>query len=195
LSRRFLDKRVGVDVDRVLQALAELVPELLELGVMRERVAALGLRLAGPSWARAGPGRPPRGTRSAGCGRSLVALVGDDREHVDPLGSEPLALLVDTQPQAAPDLLALLHALVVWLSVQIWKTLGLSQPSFKAECAKMKATLLPGSLLIGEAQQALLVLHDELEGVLGLLRVAADLVEEDLALPSWPCLLLGRLAK
>ena len=52
--------------------------------------------------------------------------------------------------------------------LQIVKTLGLSQPSTSAEWLKMKRS---GS---SKLEQLLLVLHDPLEGALGVLRVAAE---------------------
>ena len=53
----------------------------------------------------------------------------------------------------------------VWLSVQIWNTFGLSQPSRSAECEKMK-----GDRLL-KRQQPLLVPHDQIVGVLVSLRI------------------------
>ena len=70
-------------------------------------------------------------------GELLVALGGDDREDVDLGVPHAVARLVDTEPQAAADGLPALDLGAHLPQGEIWKTLGLSQPSFNAECEKM----------------------------------------------------------
>jgi hypothetical protein len=51
-----------------------------------------------------------------------------------------VAVLVDGQAQAAADFLAAEIVLSLCLSAQMTNTFGLSQPSRRAECEKMKRT-------------------------------------------------------
>ena len=62
-------------------------------------------------------------------GELLVALGGDDGQRVDLEAAQALALLVDAEAQAAADGLAALALGPISRRAQIWKTLGLSQPS------------------------------------------------------------------
>lgn len=61
------------------------------------------------------------------------SLVGHDMEDVDILVFHPLAVLVDTQAQAAAIFWRQVKVDFWSIKVQTWNTLGLSQPSFSAE--------------------------------------------------------------
>ena len=67
----------------------------------------------------------------------LIALRRDYRQRVDLKAAQALAFLIDAEPQAAADGLAALALRWMSRSAQIWKTFGLSQPSFSAEWEKM----------------------------------------------------------
>jgi hypothetical protein len=66
-------------------------------------------------------------------GEILVRLIRHHIELVDSFIEHALAILVDRQAKAATNSCRFFMALLVSLSVQIWKTFGLSHPSRKAE--------------------------------------------------------------
>ncbi len=101
-------------------------------------------------------------------GVGLVALVGDHREDVDFVVEDALALLVDRQAQAAPDLLALLHLGDGLVEGADLEDVGVVPAFFEGGVGEDEADLLL------EGEQPLLVPHDQLEG--GLFGLAFGLV-------------------
>ena len=67
----------------------------------------------------------------------LVALVAITVKRVDLKAAQTLAVLVDAQSQPAANRLSPFAFSPMSRRVQIWKTLGLSQPSCNAEWEKI----------------------------------------------------------
>ena len=99
-------------------------------------------------------------------GELLVAFRGDDGERVDVEAPQPFALLVDAQAQAAADGLAAL-ALGAHLAQ------GANLEDVRVVPAFAQGRVGEDELQLRlEAQQLLLVLHDEVVGALGVVAVA-----------------------
>ena len=98
-------------------------------------------------------------------GEGFVALVGYDRQHVHPLVLHTFTILVHTGADHARISWRFFMALLVSFSVQIWNTLGLSQPSRSAEWLKMNCK---GTSALSRRS---FVFHDELVGAVVLATV------------------------
>jgi hypothetical protein len=70
-------------------------------------------------------------------GKLLIALRGNHGQRIDLEATQPLALLIDAQAQPRPMVCRRQRSVSRVEKLQIWKTFGLSQPSFSAECEKM----------------------------------------------------------
>ena len=99
-------------------------------------------------------------------GELLVALRGDDRQRVDVKAAQPFALLVHAKPQAAADRLAA-------LPFGAHLAQGADLEDVRVVPALAQRRVGEDELQLGlEAQQLLLVLHDQVVGALGVVAVA-----------------------
>ncbi len=99
-------------------------------------------------------------------GELLVALGGDDGQRVDVEAAQPFALLVDAQPQAAPDGLAAFP-----LGAHLAE--GANLEDVRVVPALAQRRVGEDELQLGlEAQQLLLVPHDQVVGAFGVVAVA-----------------------
>ena len=70
-------------------------------------------------------------------GERFVAFRRDDRERIDVKAAQAFACWLTHRRRPRPMVCRRSRSVRTSRSAQIWKTLGLSQPSRKAECEKM----------------------------------------------------------
>jgi len=125
-------------VDRVFGSVGELLPEFLEVLIIKDSLIAPGDVVVSTSnfgWNLVVAGFTIFVLKVGSI--DFVTFIGHHGEDIDCVIHDTLAILIHRQTQAAPDLLPFFISETVWLRVQIWKRLGLSQPSLSAEWAKM----------------------------------------------------------